>query len=304
MSLYTPSGNCLNCALRSRVWGPDARIHDLVDLTFKVIYTRESRDVQSIFSFTKSKRWTSWRTPQTLVAPFLPWCSWPCLGGSSEVQTQFSWSNGSLVSRERTGLENKIHPYGTGKETQKSCLYSFSNFVSLSWVSPGARCWAINSIDSIMENRTQIGPWGIQISRVYLRVWESALRVFYLISALTDFWDIQYKSLMWKKEVSTCFMNYRFKTTVPINSTQEERKETGGFPWCCSALQPALWLNGMLQNLLVTPLACWYAKGAAGRQRALWPQKYPALLFSERFSGINGFLSAKSCGHRKHTHWA
>lgn len=53
--------------------------------------------------------------------------------------------------------------------------------------------------------------------------------MFYCISALTDFRDIQYKNLMWKKEVSTYFINYRFKTTVPINSTQEERKETGGF---------------------------------------------------------------------------
>lgn len=36
------------------------------------------------------------------------------------------------MSWERTGLENKIHPYVTGKETQKSCLYSLSNVVSLS----------------------------------------------------------------------------------------------------------------------------------------------------------------------------
>lgn len=209
------------------------------------------------------------------MAPFLPWCSWPCLGGSSEVQTQFSWSNGSLVSRERTGLENKIHPYGTGKETQKSCLYSFSNFVSLSWVSPGARCWAINSIDSIMENRTQIGPWGIQISRVYLRVWESALHGFYCMSALTDFWDIQYKSLMWKKEVSACFTNYRFKTTVPINSTQEARKETGGF---LDAVHPYSQPSGWMECCRTFWLLHWHAgmpkvrqgdKGLSGHRNIL-----------------------------------
>lgn len=135
----------------------------------------------------------------------------------------------------------------------------------LSWVSSGATCWAVNSIDSTMEYRTQTGLWGIQTSRVYHRVWERALHVLYSISALTDFWDIKSKSLLWKKEVSTCFINYRFKTTVFINSTWEERKKTGAS--ChCSPLQPALWLNGMLQNLLVTPLACWYAKGACSRQ--------------------------------------
>lgn len=162
------------------------------------------------------------------------------------------------MSRERTGLENKIHPYVTGKETQKSCLYSLSNFVSLFWVSPGARCWAVNPIDSTMEYRTQTGPWGIQTSRVYHRVWEGALHVLYSTSDPTDFWDIKSKSLMWKKEVSTCFINYRFKTTVPIKSTWEERKKRGLLDVVHLYSQP--WLNGMLQNLLVNPLTCWYVK--------------------------------------------